>query len=133
MQVNYNTQRSISILTVFTGMKLIGSSDSKTTVYSNLTQLHNVLKHVDYIIDDSAAANFKTEFAYGDWLTAAGFNPNSNTYAFLTSQNVWRTDGLISKTGFSGTAFTKKKKKKKKKKKPLDSLVNYRLAYSTCR
>jgi hypothetical protein len=84
-------------------MKLIGSSNNETTAYTNLTQFHNALQSVDYIIDDSAPANFKAEFAYGDWLTAGGFNPNTNTFAFLTSQNVWRTDRLISKSGFSGT------------------------------
>ncbi|CEP19384.1 hypothetical protein [Parasitella parasitica] len=82
------------------GMKLI-ATNNQTTTYSNLTLFHSALENVEFIIDDSAAANFKTDFAYGDWLSAGGFNPNTNSYAFLTTQNVYRTDKLISTTGFS--------------------------------
>lgn len=86
---------------LYKGMKLV-AANNQTTTFSNLTLFHGALHDVEFIIDDSPAANFKTNFAYGDWLSAGGLNPNTNTYAFLTSQSVYRTDKLISKTGFSG-------------------------------
>ncbi|CAO3619013.1 unnamed protein product [Mucor fragilis] len=89
-----------SLLIQDAGMKLLGANN-KTTTFSNLTLFHGALQDVEFIIDDSAAANFKTDFAYGDWLSAGGLNPNTNSYAFLTSQSVFRTDKLLSKTGFS--------------------------------
>lgn len=82
-------------------MKLIGKNN-QTTTFSNLTLFHSALQNVEFIIDDSATANFKSDFTYGEWLSAGGLNPNTNTYAFLASQNVYRTDKLISTTGFSG-------------------------------
>ncbi|KAI8068182.1 uncharacterized protein B0P05DRAFT_580682 [Gilbertella persicaria] len=84
----------------FLGMTLIHSLNQSTT-YQNLSLFHQAIEHVDVLIDNSDPANFKANFAYGDWLKAIGLTPNSNTFAFLIEQAVYRTDRLMNTDGFS--------------------------------
>ncbi|KAI8380390.1 hypothetical protein BD560DRAFT_11803 [Blakeslea trispora] len=83
------------------GMKLVVENNQSTT-FQNLTLFQEAVRDVDYIIDGSDPINFRKDFAYGDWLSALGLTPNSNLYSFLTNQNVYRTDKMISKSGYSG-------------------------------
>lgn len=82
-------------------MKLVTSNTNQSTIYQNLTDFQQALSIVDFVIDDSPASNFKTDFAYADWLAAAGLQPN-NSASFTTYKNVYRTDKLINKNGYSG-------------------------------
>lgn len=85
-------------------MKLVTSNINETaqsTVYSSVADFQKAVSKVDFIIDDTPAANFKQDFAYADWLTAAGLRPNSSQ-PFVAKQHVYRTDKLINKDGFSG-------------------------------
>ena len=82
-------------------MKLV-VKDNQSTVYQNVSLFQEAVRDVDYIIDASDSINTKRDFAYGDWLSALGLTPNSNRYSFLTNQDVYRTDKMISTTGQSG-------------------------------
>ncbi|KAI8973278.1 hypothetical protein BDF20DRAFT_914748 [Mycotypha africana] len=83
------------------GMQLV-SEKNQTSVYTDLTLFHSALQHVEYIIDDTPAANFnKSDLTYAEWLTTAGLNPNTNAYPFLVGLNLFRTDRFISTSGFS--------------------------------
>ncbi|KAI7903022.1 uncharacterized protein BX663DRAFT_551878 [Cokeromyces recurvatus] len=80
------------------GFELIGVN-KRTTSFQNITLFHNQLQNVEYIIDNTDF--LKSEISYADWLSAIELTPNSNKYDFLTLQNVYRTDNLISASGFS--------------------------------
>lgn len=82
------------------GMKLVPASN-QTTTYSNLKDFQDALSTADFVIDDSPAANFKTDFDYADWLNVTGLSPSSKDN-FIANKNVYRTDNLINKNGFSG-------------------------------
>lgn len=81
-------------------MKLI-APNNQSTVFQNTTEFHSALSKVDFVIDDTPAANFKNDFAYNDWLKAGGYQPN-NAASFIALKNVFRTDLLINAGGYSG-------------------------------
>ncbi|KAI8359934.1 hypothetical protein EDC96DRAFT_429627, partial [Choanephora cucurbitarum] len=96
-QINKSTH-NMCLLSI--GMKLV-AKDNQSTVYQNVSLFQEAVRDVDYIIDASDSINTKKDFAYGDWLSALGLTPNSNMYSFLTNQDVYRTDKMISTTGQS--------------------------------
>ncbi|KAG2199441.1 hypothetical protein INT47_011553 [Mucor saturninus] len=82
------------------GMKLVTSNTSQSTTYKNVKDFQQALSTVDFVIDDTPAANFKTDFVYADWLNKAGLKPN-NSASFIALKQVYRTDNLINKNGYS--------------------------------
>lgn len=86
---------------LFLGMKLVSGGGNQSNVFQNLQDFQNALSTADFVIDDSATSNFKTDFAYSDWLNATGLSPGSKN-TFIAEKNVYRTDNLINKNGFSG-------------------------------
>lgn len=82
------------------GMKL-SASNNQSTVYTNISDFQNAISNVDFIIDDTPAANFKTDFVYSEWMNAAGLNLSSPDN-FVANKNVYRTDKLINANGYSG-------------------------------
>ncbi|GAA5798900.1 hypothetical protein HPULCUR_004307 [Helicostylum pulchrum] len=81
------------------GMKLI-APNNQSTIFQNTTEFHSALSKVDFVIDDTPAANFKKDFAYTDWLKASDYKPN-NAASFIALKNVFRTDLLINADGYS--------------------------------
>lgn len=89
-----------STLIADAGMKLVSGGGNQSNVFQNLQDFQNALSTADFVIDDSATSNFKTDFAYSDWLNATGLSPGSKN-TFIAEKNVYRTDNLINKNGFS--------------------------------
>ncbi|KAI7893187.1 uncharacterized protein EV154DRAFT_417360, partial [Mucor mucedo] len=82
------------------GMKLVTSNTNQSTTFKNVKDFQQALSTVDFVIDDTPAANFKTDFVYADWLNKAGLKPN-NSASFIALKQVYRTDNLINKNGYS--------------------------------
>jgi hypothetical protein len=82
-------------------MKLI-AANNQSNVYQNISDFQNAISNVDFIIDDTPAANFKQDFVFSDWLNASGLTLNSPDN-FIAGKNVFRTDKLINANGYSGT------------------------------
>ncbi|KAI8997076.1 hypothetical protein BDB01DRAFT_769727 [Pilobolus umbonatus] len=93
----------INTITTDAGLTL-SAHNNETTYFKDKPRFQAALSLVDFVVDITWPENFKEGFSFEDWRAAAGFDPNNPAYdviSFLAKKNVYRTDNLVDKHGFS--------------------------------